>query len=63
MLKTPFSTLNLRIRGKKVEFLSDDDEKLITKALSFVWIKTNKKIEASSGSFGQAFNVSTYAMC
>src|ERR1700722_6533154 len=46
MSKTPSSTLNSRIRGKKVEFLSDDDEKLITRALSFVWIKTNKKIEA-----------------
>ena len=46
MSKTSSSTLNSRIRGKKVEFLSDDDEKLITRALSFVWIKTNKKIEA-----------------
>src|ERR1700722_9837837 len=46
MSKTPSSTLNSRIRGKKVEFLSDDDEKLITRALSFVWIKTNKKIKA-----------------
>jgi hypothetical protein len=46
MSKTPSSTLNSRIRGKKVKFLSDDDEKLITRALSFVWIKTNKKIEA-----------------
>ena len=46
MSKTPSSTLNSRIRGKKVEFLSSDDEKLITRALSFVWIKTNKKIEA-----------------
>src|SRR3984957_3500539 len=46
MSKTPSSTLNSRIRGKKVEFLSDDDEKLIIRALSFMLIKTNKKIEA-----------------
>ena len=46
MSKTPSSTLNSRIHEKKVEFLSSDDEKLITRALSFVWIKTNKKIEA-----------------
>ena len=38
------SCLNSKIRGKKI-FLSDDDENLISNALSLVWIKTNKKIQ------------------
>ena len=45
MSKTPSSALNSKIRGRKVEFLSEDDERLITIALSLVWIKTKKKIE------------------
>ena len=36
MSKTPSSALNSKIRGKMVEFLSDDDKKLITIALSLV---------------------------
>ena len=39
------SILNSKIRGKKVEFLFDD-ENLISIALSIIWAKTNKKIES-----------------
>ncbi|CAB5185092.1 unnamed protein product [Rhizophagus irregularis] len=45
MSKTPFSALNLKIRGKKVELLPEDEE-LISLALSIIWTKSNKKIES-----------------
>ena len=45
MSKTPSSTFNAKVRGKKV-LLSDDDENLISTALSLIWIKTNKRIES-----------------
>ncbi|CAB5191583.1 unnamed protein product [Rhizophagus irregularis] len=44
MSKTPCSVLNSKIRGKKV-YLPDDDESLISTALSLVWTKTDKKID------------------
>ncbi|GBC33225.2 hypothetical protein GLOIN_2v1875277 [Rhizophagus irregularis DAOM 181602=DAOM 197198] len=45
MSKTPSSALNLKIRGKKVELLPEDEE-LISLALSIIWTKSNKKIES-----------------
>ncbi|UZO15189.1 uncharacterized protein OCT59_006622 [Rhizophagus irregularis] len=45
MLKTPCSVLNSKIRGKKV-YLPDDDESLISTALSLVWTKVDKKIDS-----------------
>jgi hypothetical protein len=45
MSKTPCSVLNSKIRGKKV-YLPDDDETLISTALSLIWTKTNKKIDS-----------------
>ena len=45
MSKTPCSVLNSKIRGKKV-YLPDDDETLISTALSFIWMKINKKIDS-----------------
>ncbi|GBB96233.1 hypothetical protein RclHR1_27070001 [Rhizophagus clarus] len=45
MSKTPCSVLNSKIRGKKV-YLPDDDESLISTALSLVWTKTDKKIDS-----------------
>src|SRR5215469_8290217 len=39
------SFLNLKIRGKKIEFFPDD-ENFISTALSFIWMKTNKKIKS-----------------
>ncbi|CAB5185949.1 unnamed protein product [Rhizophagus irregularis] len=45
MSKTPCSVLNSKICGKKV-YLPDDDESLISTALSLVWTKTNKKIDS-----------------
>ena len=39
------SSLNSKIRGKKIEFFSED-ENLISIALSLIWLKTNKKIES-----------------
>ncbi|GBC10829.1 hypothetical protein RclHR1_09930004 [Rhizophagus clarus] len=45
MSKTPCSVLNSKIRGKKV-YLPDDDESLISTALSLVWTKTDKKINS-----------------
>src|SRR5579884_2885869 len=44
MSKTPCSVLNSKIRGKKV-YLPDDDESLISTALSLVWTKTDKKVD------------------
>lgn len=46
MPKTP-SNFNAKIRGKKIEF-SSDDEKLISAALSIIWLKTNKEVESCS---------------
>ena len=40
------SAFNSRIRGKKVEFLSEDEEKLISIALSLIWLKPDKKIDS-----------------
>ncbi|PKB99307.1 hypothetical protein RhiirA5_429922 [Rhizophagus irregularis] len=45
MSKTPCSVLNSKIRGKKV-YLPDDDESLISTALSLVWTKMDKKIDS-----------------
>ncbi|CAB4403359.1 unnamed protein product [Rhizophagus irregularis] len=45
MSKTPCSVLNSKIRRKKV-YLPDDDESLISTALSLVWTKTDKKIDS-----------------
>ncbi|GBC39336.2 hypothetical protein GLOIN_2v1875277 [Rhizophagus irregularis DAOM 181602=DAOM 197198] len=45
MSKTPSSAFNLKIRGKKVELLPEDEE-LISLALSIIWTKSNKKIES-----------------
>ncbi|RGB23534.1 hypothetical protein C1646_774339 [Rhizophagus diaphanus] len=45
MSKTPCPVLNSKIYGKKV-YLPDDDESLISTALSLVWTKTNKKIDS-----------------
>ncbi|GBC15747.2 hypothetical protein GLOIN_2v1877145 [Rhizophagus irregularis DAOM 181602=DAOM 197198] len=45
MSKIPSSALNLKIRGKKVELLPEDEE-LISLALSIIWTKSNKKIES-----------------
>ncbi|CAG8779505.1 22562_t:CDS:1, partial [Rhizophagus irregularis] len=45
MSKTPCSVLNSKIHGKKV-YLPDDDESLISTALSLVWTKTDKKIDS-----------------
>ena len=45
MSKTPCSVLNSKIRGKKV-YLPDDNESLISTALSLVWTKTDKKIDS-----------------
>jgi len=44
---TPSATFNSKIRGKKIEF-AEDEENLISKALSFIWIKTNKKVKSCS---------------
>ncbi|GET64575.1 hypothetical protein GLOIN_2v1470718 [Rhizophagus irregularis DAOM 181602=DAOM 197198] len=45
MSKTPRSVLNSKIHRKKV-YLPDDDESLISTALSLVWTKTDKKIDS-----------------
>ena len=45
MSKTPSSVLNSKIRGKKI-VLPDNDENIISAALSLIWIKSNKKIES-----------------
>ena len=39
-------TLNSKICGKKIDFFSDDNENLISIALSLIWLKTNKKIKS-----------------
>ncbi|PKK55377.1 hypothetical protein RhiirC2_802565, partial [Rhizophagus irregularis] len=44
MSKTLCSVLNSKIHGKKV-YLFDDNESLISTALSLVWTKTDKKID------------------
>ncbi|PKK56878.1 hypothetical protein RhiirC2_799123 [Rhizophagus irregularis] len=44
MSKTPCSVLNSKIHRKKV-YLSDDNESLISTALSLVWTKMDKKID------------------
>lgn len=45
MSKTPSSILNLKAHGKKI-FLPDNDENIVSIALSLIWLKTNKKIES-----------------
>jgi hypothetical protein len=42
---TPSSTFNAKIRDKRLEF-TEVDKELISKALSFIWIKTSKKVES-----------------
>jgi len=42
---TPSSIFNSRVRGKKLEF-NENDKSSITKALSLIWIKTNKMVNS-----------------
>ena len=42
---TPSSVFNSRVRGKKLE-LNENDQSLIAKALSLIWLKTSKKVES-----------------
>ena len=44
MSSTPSSYYNSKIRGSKIKLLSED-ESLILIALSFIWMKTKKKVE------------------
>ena len=46
MPKTPSSTFNSKIRGNKKIDLSSENYNLISTALSFIWIKTEKKVES-----------------
>ena len=41
---TPSSVFNLRVRNK-IE-VNENDKSLISKALSIIWMKTNKKVES-----------------
>ena len=45
---TPSATLNEKFRGKKLN-ISSLDIRLISNALSYVWLTTNKKIETCTG--------------
>jgi hypothetical protein len=40
------SALNSKIRSKKFVFSSEEDENLISTALSIIWEKTDKKVES-----------------
>jgi hypothetical protein len=46
MSKTPSSTFNLKIRENKKIELSPEDHDLISTALSLVWTRTGKRVEA-----------------
>src|SRR5579864_2681268 len=44
MSSTPSSYYNSKIHGSKIELSSEDKSSILT-ALSFIWMKTKKKVE------------------